>query len=199
MFIVDDDPMVRRALGRVLSLAGFDVDACESALAFLERLPHDGPACVILNQKMPGMTGLELQAALESRRAEQGLLIVFLTGHGDIAMSVRAMKAGAFDFLSKPVEEGPIIDTVGRALAESGRLRLLAQERQSFLDRVLRLTARERQVCALVVRGLLNKEVAAELGIAGSGSRISPRPHDGQALGPLGCRVVAPRRAVRRR
>jgi FixJ family two-component response regulator len=187
VFVVDDDAMVARALQRVLALAGFEVETSGSALEFLARPPHDGPACIVLDQKMPGMTGLELQAVLADRRDDAGLLVIFLTGHGDVPMSVLAMKAGAFDFLSKPVDGGPLVETVQRALEESMRLRGRARERSVFLDRWNHLSLRQRQVCAHVLRGLLNKEIAFELGIAEKTVKI----HRAQAMGKLGLRSVA--------
>jgi FixJ family two-component response regulator len=187
VFVVDDDPMVGRALGRLLSLAGFAVETCLSAAEFLAKPPHNGPACIVLDQKMPGMTGLELQAALETRREQDGLLVIFLTGHGDIRMSVDAMKAGAFDFLSKPVDERPLVDTVQRALDESARLRSRGRERFDFMARWRALSSRQREVCALVLRGRLNKEIAFELGIAEKTVKI----HRAQAMAKLGVRSVA--------
>jgi FixJ family two-component response regulator len=165
VFVVDDDDAVLRALHRVLSIAGFDVQTFASAESFLSSAPHDGPACVIVDQRMPGTNGLQLQAALEGQQ-RRGLTVIFLTGYGDVPTTVRAMKAGAFDFLTKPVEDGPLIETVRRALDESERQRMVSRERLVFLGRIQRLTSRERQVCALVIRGLLNKEVAWEMGIA---------------------------------
>jgi FixJ family two-component response regulator len=166
VFIVDDDAHVSRALARVLSLAGFAVETYASARAFLDRVPHAGAACLLLDQQLPDQTGLELQRLLENDRAARALAIVFLTGHGDVATSVKAMKAGAFDFLTKPVDEAALIDAVQRALDRSARSLSTVRERDQFLARVDRLTRRERQVCALVVRGLLNKEVAWEIGIS---------------------------------
>jgi FixJ family two-component response regulator len=187
VFVVDDDPMVGRALRRLLGLAGFDVECSVSAADFLAKPRHDGPACLVLDQKMPGMTGLELQAVLDERRLQDGLLVIFLTGHGDIRMSVDAMKAGAFDFLSKPVEEGPLVQTVRRALDESARLRSSGRERFGFLDRWRALSARQREVCVLVLRGRLNKEIAFELGIAEKTVKI----HRAQAMAKLAVRSVA--------
>jgi FixJ family two-component response regulator len=166
VFIVDDDAAVARALARVLSLAGFDVETFASARAFLERTPYTGPCCLVLDQQLPDQNGLELQRALEDGRSVHALTIVFLTAHGDVAMSVKAMKAGAFDFLTKPVDDTALVDAVARAIAHSAQSLSSVREREQFLARVDRLTRRERQVCALVVRGLLNKEVAWEIGIS---------------------------------
>jgi FixJ family two-component response regulator len=187
VFVVDDDPMVGRALRRLLGLAGFDVESYLSAADFLAKPRHDGPACLVLDQKMPGMTGLELQAVLDERRLHDGLLVIFLTGHGDIPMSVEAMKAGAFDFLSKPVDGGPLVQTVQRALDESARVRWSGRERYGFLDRWRALSGRQREVCVLVLRGRLNKEIAFELGIAEKTVKI----HRAQAMAKLGVKSVA--------
>jgi FixJ family two-component response regulator len=166
VFIVDDDAAVSKALMRVLTLAGFEVEAYPSAQSFLARAPHAGPACLLLDQQLPGQSGLELQRALGTRRSDQAVTIVFLTGHADVVTSVKAMKAGAFDFLSKPVDDVSLVDAVQRALEHSARLLSTVQEREQFLARVDQLTPRERQVCALIVRGMLNKEVAWEIGIS---------------------------------
>jgi FixJ family two-component response regulator len=187
VFIVDDDVHVSRALERLLSLAGFVVETYPSARAFLDRDPHAGPACLLLDQQLPDQTGLELQHLLESDHAARALAIVFLTGHGDVAMSVKAMKAGAFDFLTKPVDEAALIDAVQRALDRSSRSLSTAREREQFLARVDRLTRRERQVCALVVRGLLNKEVAWEIGISEKTVKI----HRARLVRKLGVSSVA--------
>ncbi len=187
VFIVDDDAPVARALARVLSLAGFDVETFASARAFLERPPHAGPGCLVLDQQLPDRSGLELQRALEESRSIHALRIVFLTAHGDVAMSVKAMKAGAFDFLTKPVDDTALVDTVERAIAHSAQSLLSVQEREQFLARIDRLTRRERQVCELVVRGLLNKEMAWEIGISEKTVKI----HRARLVRKLGVSSVA--------
>jgi FixJ family two-component response regulator len=163
VFIVDDDESVRVALQRLLRSAGYDVEAFPSAAAYLERPRPEGPACVVLDQRMPGVSGLELQKAIT---AESAASIVFLTGHGDVPTSVEAMKGGAVDFLTKPVDEGQLVEAVNRALDRSRLTSAARGERRSFLERVARLTPRERQVSALMIRGLLNKQIAWELGTA---------------------------------
>ena len=188
LLIIDDEAHIRQMMRLTLETAGSEVDEAPTGEEGL-KLFGDGTgyAAVLLDQKMPGMTGLELQAVLEERRLQDGLLVIFLTGHGDIPMSVEAMKAGAFDFLSKPVEEGPLVQTVQRALDESARVRSSGRERFGFLDRWRALSGRQREVCVLVLRGRLNKEIAFELGIAEKTVKI----HRAQAMAKLGVRSVA--------
>jgi FixJ family two-component response regulator len=187
VFIVDDDAPVARALARVLSLAGFDVETFASARAFLERMPYAGPGCLVLDQQLPDRSGLELQRALEESRSIQALRIVFLTAHGDVATSVKAMKAGAFDFLTKPVDDTALVDAVERAIAHSAQSLASVREREQFLARIDRLTRRERQICELVVRGLLNKEMAWEIGISEKTVKI----HRARLVRKLGVSSVA--------
>jgi FixJ family two-component response regulator len=163
VFIVDDDPAVRKSLTRLVASAGYRVRAFASAQDFLGREPSDGPCCLVLDVRMPGVTGLDLQRTLAG--APHRVAIVFITGHGDIAMSVEAMKAGAVDFLTKPVAAGALLDAIQRALARDTR-ELGAEARvEEILQRVKRLTPRETEVFALVVTGMLNKQVAATLAI----------------------------------
>jgi FixJ family two-component response regulator len=164
VFVVDDDAGVRRGLVRLLGAAGFDARPFESAQAFCDAARDDLPSCLVLDQRMPEQTGLQLQHTLANEAAT--LPIIFLTGHADVPMSVQAMKAGAIDFLTKPVDEAKLIDAVTRGLDASASARASRIERDGFLSRLDSLTARERHVCGLVVRGLLNKQIAAELGIA---------------------------------
>jgi FixJ family two-component response regulator len=163
VFVVDDDEAVARAMGRMLTAAGFETRVFTSAGAFLERHETHGPACVILDQRMPKVSGLELQRAI---REDKALAVVFMTGHADVPTSVEAMKAGAVDFLTKPVDEGQLLGAVASALERSAQLHAAGHERRAFLDRVARLTPRERQVGALMIQGLLNKQIAWELGTA---------------------------------
>lgn len=163
VLVVDDDQAVRVALKRLLRAAGFDVSTLESAAALLERGLDDAPLCVVLDQRMPGLTGLELQKSLTS---DDAISIVFVTGHGSVPLAVEAMKRDAVDFLTKPVDETRLIDAVSRGLERSGQLARQRLERTQFLSRVAQLTPRERQVGALVVQGLLNKQIAWALGTA---------------------------------
>jgi FixJ family two-component response regulator len=163
VFVVDDDHAVRHGVGRLLASAGFQVKTYESAGEFLADRCRPSPSCLIVDQHMPGRSGLELQRQLPPSAT---LPIIFLTGHADVSLSVTAMKGGAFDFLTKPVDEEPLIEAVHRALESSARSMAARAERDAFLERLTRLTPRERDVCELVVRGRLNKQVAGELGIA---------------------------------
>lgn len=163
VYVVDDDASVRRSLTRLISEAGYTVQAFASAGEFLAREPAVGPSCVVLDVRMPGVTGLDLQQTLAS--AVHEIPIVFITGHGDISMSVQAMKAGAVDFLTKPFEGKALLEAIRRAIAKDTR-QLGAQARTDEIrERVRLLTPRESQVFALVVTGMLNKQIASELGI----------------------------------
>lgn len=160
--VVDDDPSVCTATERLLRSAGFNVRTFTSADAFLRNLPEDGPGCVVLDLSMPGLNGLELQQRLgKSGRAWP---IVFVTGYGDIATSVRAMKAGAIDFLTKPVLDDALLHAVAQALAQDSEARAELAMRCELEARVVTLTPREYEVFCLVVTGLLNKQIAARLG-----------------------------------
>jgi FixJ family two-component response regulator len=164
VFVVDDDLSVRKAIARLVRSVGLDVDTFASAQAFLARPLPDRPACVVLDLRMPGQSGLELQEAL--RLSGREIPIVFVTGHGDVPSSVRAMKAGAVDFLEKPFSDQALLDTVQRALERDERSRAGRAERERVQRRVDSLTPREREVLALVVAGRLNKQIAAALGAA---------------------------------
>jgi len=164
VFLVDDDIAVLKALSRLLRSAGFAVDTFISAQAFLDADRAAAAGCVVLDVAMPGLGGLALQQALAACGSH--LPIVFLTGHGDIDMGVQAMKVGAADFLTKPVDDARLIDAVANAI-ERNRLALRASaEVDEIRLRLATLTAREREVLALVVSGRMNKQVAAELGTA---------------------------------
>lgn len=164
VFVVDDDPSVRKSLTRLLTAAGYGVEAFSSAREFLEREEHGGPGCVVLDVRMPGLTGLELQAALGG--AARRIPIVFVTGHGDVSMSVTAMKGGAVDFLTKPFDAEDLLAAIERAVARDVRETADEARATEARARVRMLTPREAQVFALVVTGMLNKQIASELGIA---------------------------------
>ena len=163
VFVVDDDASVRKSLTRVMTSAGYTVETFASARDFMARAPAAGPCCVVLDVRMPGLTGLDLQEALVG--AGRPIPIVFITGHGDISMSVRAMKAGAVDFLTKPFDVASLLAAIRRAVAKDARDRGEEGRTAEVLARVGRLTPRETEVFALVVTGMLNKQIAGRLGI----------------------------------
>ncbi|UCH78920.1 MAG: response regulator transcription factor [Candidatus Coatesbacteria bacterium] len=162
VFVVDDDPSVRGGLNRLFKSVGLAVETFASAAEFLERGRGEGPACLVLDVRMPELSGLDLQAELA--RADVAIPIVFITGHGSVPMSVRAMKAGAADFLEKPVDEQELLDAVNRALARDRRARREQAELADLRRRLASLTSREREVLSYVAAGRLNKQIAAELG-----------------------------------
>jgi RNA polymerase sigma factor (sigma-70 family) len=163
VFVVDDDPAVLKSLERLLRLSGLNVVTFNSPGTFLEAMPA-GPGCVLLDQSMPDLSGLEIQERLAA--LDKSLQVVFVTGHGDVPTSVQAMKAGAFDFLEKPTDERQLLLTVQRALEASEAAVAAERERTSLQARLRRLTARERQVVEHIVLGLLNKQIAYDLGIS---------------------------------
>ena len=161
--IVDDDASFRTTTGRLLRVCGYDVVMYELAEQLLERLPDDAhPSCILLDVKIPGLSGPELQ----DRLAELGstLPIVFLTGHGDVSTTVRAIKAGAEDFLTKPVSKDKLIDAIERAVARSRAMREKSDQLTALRTLISALTPRERQVFEQVARGKMNKQIAVELG-----------------------------------
>jgi FixJ family two-component response regulator len=163
VFVVDDDASVRKSLGRVIAQAGYRVQVYASPQEFLARAPEPGPSCLVLDVRMPGITGLELQQTLAG--AAHAIPIIFITGHGDIPMSVKAMKAGAVDFLTKPFVGKDLLGAIQRAIAKNTRDLGTEAHDEEIRSRVRLLTPRERQVLALVVTGMLNKQIGAELGI----------------------------------
>ena len=162
--VIDDDEDVRKALERLLRSSGLAVETFASPQAFLAYPLADRPSCLVLDLQLPGQSGLELQTALE--KAQLNIPIVFVTGHGDVPTSVRAMKAGAVDFLEKPFEDQALLDSIHRALDESRERRADDAERAVIRQHIDSLTPRERQVLELLVTGMLNKQVAGELGAA---------------------------------
>jgi FixJ family two-component response regulator len=163
VFVVDDNPSVRTSLSRLLAAAGYTVEAFASAREFLRRVPSEGPCCLVLDVRMPGLTGIELQAALAA--AGRRMSIVFVTGHVDVPMSVKAMKGGAIDLLTKPIDRHDLLAAIVRALAKDAKD--LSEELRiaEIQHRVKTLTVRETQVFALVVTGMLNKQIAFDLGV----------------------------------
>jgi FixJ family two-component response regulator len=164
VFVVDDDPSVRKSIARLLRAAGYAVETCASAQELLDGDRLAGHGCLVLDVQLPGMNGLELQEKLEGAGCD--LPIVFITGHGDIPSSVKAMKAGAVDFLPKPFQDEDLLRAIRQAIARDGRQRIERAEREAIAARHATLTPREREVMALVVTGRLNKQIAAELGTA---------------------------------
>ncbi len=162
VFVVDDDDSVCKSLAWLIESVGFEVKTFTSADEFLERDTYDGPACLVLDVRMPGLSGLELQAELAS--VGRSMPIIFITGHGSVPMSVRAMKAGAVDFLEKPFDDQTLLDAITQSIEKDRRAKLERAEIREIQQRVDFLTPRECEVFALVVRGMLNKQIAYELG-----------------------------------
>ena len=162
VYIVDDDPAVLRSLARLTRSAGLPAETFASAREFIARCQPDAPGCLVLDVSMPGISGLELQEWVS--RASNPLPIIFITGHGDVPTSVRAMKAGAVDFLTKPVDDQELLTAVSAALRRDQEARAARAELASVRERLARLTPREREVLEHVVSGRLNKQIAADLG-----------------------------------
>jgi FixJ family two-component response regulator/tRNA A-37 threonylcarbamoyl transferase component Bud32 len=164
VFIVDDDASVRQSLGRLLRSVGHSVMAFASAKEFLVAAVPDGPSCLVLDVQLPGASGLELQKQLA--RIHREIPIVFITGHADVPTSVAAMKAGAIEFLTKPFREADLLETIDKAIQRDRLARVERAQAGKLREKYDSLTAREKEVMAMVVSGLLNKQVAAELGVA---------------------------------
>jgi FixJ family two-component response regulator len=185
VFVVDDDPSIRRALTRLLRSVGLAVDAYAGAQEFLDAYDPARPGCLVLDVRMPHISGLELQQALAQRAVE--LPIIFITGHGDVPMSVRAMRAGAIDFLPKPFHDQDLLDAIQRAIARDAELRAARAVRVDVLRRVELLTPREREVLVLVTAGKMNKEIAAQLGA----SEKTIKVHRARVMKKMGAESVA--------
>jgi RNA polymerase sigma factor (sigma-70 family) len=164
VFVVDDDPSVRSSLKFLLSSVGLQVESFESAETFLQRKPPDAPSCLVLDVRLRGLSGLDFQHELAARNIR--IPIVFVTGHGDIPMSVRAMKAGAIEFLTKPYRDQDLLDAVRIALEQDRARREQERDLTDLQQRFDSLTPREQEVISMVVSGLLNKQIAGELGTA---------------------------------
>jgi FixJ family two-component response regulator len=162
--VVDDDPSVRRSIARLVKGAGYRVEAYASANEYLARPPEEGPACLLLDVRMPGLTGLDLQDTLAI--AAHSTSIVFITGYRDVRASVKAMKAGAVDFLTKPVDDEELLGAIDRAVARASAARLEEDRITEIRERIKTLTPREAEVFALVVTGMLNKQIAFDLGVS---------------------------------
>jgi FixJ family two-component response regulator len=176
VFVIDDDESIREALRSLIRSVGLNVETFASAHEFLERPPPDVPACLILDVRMPGVSGLDLQRELTE--ANIHIPIIFITGHGDIPMSVRAMKAGAVEFLTKPFRDQDLLDAIQQALERDCAARAQQADSADLHDRFRSLTPREAEVFGLVVKGLLNKQIAFQLGT----SEITIKLHRRQVM-----------------
>ena len=164
IYIVDDDPSVRESTELLLKSVGFNVKTFVSAQDFLNANLQEGLGCLILDVRMPGMSGLDLQEKLVSSKTP--LPVIFITGHGTVPMSVRAMKAGAVDFLQKPFEEQDLLDAINRAITQQRERKSRKDEADELQQRVKALTPRESEVFSLLVTGMANKEIAYKLGMS---------------------------------
>ena len=185
VFLIDDDPGVRDSLALLLSRKGLSTQLFASAESFLETYQPDQAGCVLTDLRMPGMTGLELQAALRARRLD--LPVVVLTAHGDVATARAALKNGAFDFLEKPIDDAMLLDVLHNALLVDRERRAAATARSSSDRRMERLTEREREILSLLAAGHQNRDIATQLG-------ISPRTvevHKARIMEKLACRSLA--------
>jgi RNA polymerase sigma factor (sigma-70 family) len=185
VFLIDDDASVRKGVSRLLRSAGYRHETFGSASDFLTREQHSGPACLIVDVRMPGITGMDLQDVLIQRRRQEQL--VFITGHGDIPMCAQAMKAGAVDFLPKPFRDTELLQCVDRALARSADQRRHAIEKAAARRLLDSLTPREFEVMQLVVTGMLNKQIAGKLGT----SEKTIKVHRGRVMKKLRVASVA--------
>ena len=165
MFVVDDDASIRKALFFLLESAGYRAETYPSAEEFLARERFEGAGCIILDVRMPGLSGMDLQEKL-LRSDYGGLPIIFLTGHGELGMGIRAMKKGAVDFLTKPCDDGQLLEAVSNAIAKARRARAEFEEAQTIRGRIRQLTPREHDILRHVIAGRLNKQIAADLVIA---------------------------------
>ncbi len=185
VFLIDDDPGVLKSLTRLLQTAGYKTKAFSSSEAFLEEHDPSVPGCALLDLTMPGLDGLELQQELAGKATSRP--IVFLTGHGNVPVSVRAMKAGAVDFLLKPVKRDDLLEAVGRAAALDKVARRADEERRAIYALLEKLTPRETEVLTHVIAGRLNKQIAANLGTVEKTIKV----HRSRMMAKMGVRTVA--------
>jgi FixJ family two-component response regulator len=175
VFVVDDDVSVRESLELLIASAGWRPETFASAEEFLERSNTDGPSCLVLDMKLPSLNGLDLQKRIIDR---VDLPIIFITGYGDVPTTVEAMRAGAVDFVTKPFADDVLLNAISQALARSRTALARYAELRALRERYTSLTPRERETMALVVSGLLNKQIAAQLGI----SQITVKAHRGRVM-----------------
>jgi FixJ family two-component response regulator len=185
VFVVDDDPIVRGAISALLLSVGRHVELFESATKLLQTSLPAVPSCLVLDIRLPGLGGLDLQAGLAS--AGLSMPVIFITGHGDIPMSVRAMKAGAIDFLTKPFRDQDLLDAVARALERDRTRRSDEKDLLGLRVGFRTLTPREKQIMALVTGGLMNKQVAARAGIG----EVTAKIHRGRVMKKMGAKSLA--------
>ena len=162
VFVVDDDPSVRKSLSRLIESVGLKVETFASAREYMQQDPYEGPSCLVLDIRMPEMSGLDLQEKLTP--AGLNIPIIFITGHGNIPMSVKALKAGAMDFIEKPFDDQTLLDAINEAVERDRKSKLEQAAISEIQKRIDSLTPREHEVFALVVQGLLNKQIAFDLG-----------------------------------
>lgn len=180
VFVVDDDESVRKALKRFINSVGLNVETFATAQEFLSCERYEGPSCLVLDVRMPGLSGLDLQQELS--KADLTLPIIFITGHGNVPMSVRAMKAGAVDFLEKPFEDQVLLDLIQHAIEKDRQARTEYVEKKEVQELFELLTPREREIFALVITGKLNKQIAFKLGI----SEKTVKVHRGRVMEKMG-------------
>jgi len=185
VFIIDDDPSARRGLTRLVRAAGMNAESFASAKDFLASERRDGPGCIVLDVSMPEMTGPELQEELGN--VEYCMPIIFLSAYGDVPTTARAMKKGAVDFLTKPVDRDELLEAIGLSLAKDAENRTQQAERSSISEHIEKLTQREYEIMTWVITGMLNKQIAAELGI----SEETVKVHRGRVMQKLGVVSVA--------
>lgn len=185
VFVVDDDSSVREAIESLIQSVGLRVETFETAQEFLRSKRPDVPGCVVLDVRLPGLSGLDLQRELAAHGIK--LPVIFITGHGDIPMSVRAMKAGALEFLTKPFRDQDLLDAIQQALERDRTARQHQMETTELRERFDSLTSREREVMGLVVSGLLNKQIAGELGT----SEVTIKIHRSQVMKKMGAGSLA--------
>jgi FixJ family two-component response regulator len=185
IFVVDDEPAVLTTLGRMLHASGYEVSTFSSPSAFLEAAPQEGVGCVLMDLSMPEMSGIEVQDAMHRKGIT--MPVIFLSAYGDVPSTARAMREGALDFLEKPVQEAQLLSAIQRAMARAAVDEQRRISRSDVAERLARLTPRERQVCELVARGLLNKQIGVELGM----SEKTVKVHRGRVMHKLEIQSVA--------